>query len=136
MKRRGFFKLLLTLLGCTAVGSFVYPLARFLGPAAATTKLKQISLKKSEIAIGEAKDIAIDSTPVLVINRPGAGFIALSRVCTHLGCLVDFNKAQSRIICPCHGAVFDLDGKVLSGPPPRPLPKIPLKVEGDSLVIG
>jgi cytochrome b6-f complex iron-sulfur subunit len=136
MKRRELLKLLLSLLGITAVGSFVYPLARFLGPAAATKKVKQVSLKKSEIAVGEAKELAIDSTPVLVINRPGAGFIAVSRVCTHLGCLVDFNKAQGRIICPCHGAVFDLDGKVLSGPPPKPLPKIPLRVEGDSIRIG
>ncbi len=136
MKRRGFLKLLLTLLGCTAVGSFVYPLARFLGPAAATTKGKAVSLKKSEIPVGEAKDVAIAGTPVMVINRPGAGLIALSRVCTHLGCLVDFNKAQNRIICPCHGALFDLEGKVLSGPPPRPLAKIPLKLEGDSVLIG
>ncbi len=136
MKRRGFLKLLLTLLGCTAVGSFVYPLARFLGPAAATTKLKKVSLKKSEIPAGAAQELAVNNTPVLVINRPGAGFIALSRVCTHLGCLVDFNKAQNRIICPCHGAVFDLEGKVLSGPPPRPLPRIPLTIEGDSVLIG
>jgi cytochrome b6-f complex iron-sulfur subunit len=136
MERRRFLNLLLTLLGLTAVGSFAYSLVRYIAPAGEKTKSKQIILKKSEIPIGDARDIALDSTPVMVINRSGMGFIALSRVCTHLGCLVDYDQAQKRIVCPCHGAIFDLEGNVLSGPPPRPLPKFPLKVEGESIVIG
>jgi cytochrome b6-f complex iron-sulfur subunit len=136
MKRRRFLNFFLTLLGLTAVGSFTYALVRYIAPAGQKAKLKQIILKKSEIPIGDAKDIAVGSTPVMVINRSGMGFIALSRVCTHLGCLVDYDKAQKRIVCPCHGAIFDLDGNVLSGPPPRPLPKFPLQVEGESIVIG
>jgi len=136
MKRRRFLTLLLTVLGFTTAGSFVYPLVRFLAPTGAKAKLKPIILKKSEIPIGEAKEIAVGTTPAMVINRPGGGFIALSRICTHLGCLVDYSKAENRIICPCHGAIFDLEGNVVSGPPPRPLPRVPLQVEGDAIVIG
>ncbi len=127
---------MLTILGLTAVGSFTYPLVRFLAPAGGKIKVKQITLKKSEIPAGEAREIPLNSTPSLIINRPGIGFIALSRVCTHLGCLVEYDRIRNRIICPCHGAIFDLEGNVLSGPPPKPLPKLPLKVEGDSIVIG
>jgi cytochrome b6-f complex iron-sulfur subunit len=136
MKRRKFLSLLLTILGFTAVGSLVYPLVRFLAPAEGKTKVKQISLKKAEILLGEAKEIALDSIPILIINRPGKGVIALSRVCSHLGCLVDYNKIQNNVICPCHGAIFDLEGNVVSGPPPKPLQRFPLKVEGESIVIG
>jgi cytochrome b6-f complex iron-sulfur subunit len=136
MKRRKLLSLLLTILGFTAVGSFVYPLVRFLAPAEGKTKVKQISLKKAEIFLGEAKEIALDSLPIIIINRPGKGFIALSRVCSHLGCLVDYNKIQNNVICPCHGAIFDLEGNVVSGPPPKPLQRFPLKVEGESIVIG
>ena len=57
-------------------------------------------------------------------------------VCSHLGCLVDYDKVRNRIFCPCHAAVFDLEGNVVTGPPPKPLQKLPLRVEGESIVIG
>ncbi len=136
MKRRRFLHLLLTALGLTATGSFAYSMVRFLAPPSGKGGQQQVTLKKSEIPAGEARDIALGGTPALVINRPGKGFIALSRVCTHLGCLVDYSKSQNRIVCPCHGALFDLDGNVISGPPPKPLPRLPLKVEGESIVLG
>jgi cytochrome b6-f complex iron-sulfur subunit len=136
MKRRKFLNLLLTLLGLTGVGSFAYPLGRFLSPAGGRASVNQISLKNSGIPVGEAKEIPFGSLPTIIINRPGKGFIALSRVCPHLGCLVEYDRIQGRIICPCHAAIFDLEGKVVSGPPPKPLRKLPLKVESDSIVIG
>jgi cytochrome b6-f complex iron-sulfur subunit len=136
MKRRKFLNLLLTLLGLTTLGSIIYPLGRFLAPPGAKDKSKQISLKRSEIPAGEAKDIAFAGMPAMVINRPGKGFVAFSRVCSHLGCLVDYDKVRNRIFCPCHAAVFDLEGNVVTGPPPKALQKLPLKVEGEAIVIG
>jgi len=136
MKKREFLTLLLTLLGLTAAGSFIYPLVRFLAPPRGRAAAKQITFKKSEIPVGEAKEIPVGGVPAIIINRPGKGFIAFSRVCSHLGCLIDYNKTQNRIICPCHGALFDLEGNVVSGPPPKPLQKFPVKVEGESILIG
>ncbi len=136
MKRRGFLKLLLALFGSTTLVSFAYPLIRFLAPPEEKAKAKQIGIKKSEIPSGEAKDIIFNNTPIIIINRQDKGFIALSRVCTHLGCLVEYDKAKKRLLCPCHAGTFDLEGNVISGPPPKPLPKIPLGVEGESVVIG
>lgn len=56
-----------------------------------------------------------------VIRRPD-GFCALSSVCTHLGCITRFQPDENVIACPCHGSRFALDGEVLEGPAPRPLP--------------
>jgi len=137
MKRRRFLGFLLTLLGFTALGSFVYPLIKFLSPASGKAATQKVTLKKSEIpAVGEAKEIPLNGTPAILINRPGKGVVALSRVCSHLGCLVEYDRAQNRLICPCHGAFFDLEGKVISGPPPKALIQFPIKAESESILIG
>ena len=56
-----------------------------------------------------------------VIGAPG-GVYALSAVCTHLGCITRFRSDDRMIACPCHGSRFDLEGNVVHGPAPRPLP--------------
>jgi len=136
MKRRRVLGILLAVLGSTAAGSLAYPLIRFFAPPARDNKTKTISIKKSDIRLGEAREIVLDNKPVVVINRYEKGFVALSKVCTHLGCLVEYDKGLRKLICPCHAGTFDLEGNVLSGPPPRPLPAVPLKVEGDLVIIG
>ncbi len=70
----------------------------------------------------QARKVAVAGKPVLVI-RTDKGFIAFSAVCTHLGCLVEFDTGTRKIICPCHAAGFDLQGQVTNGPPPRALAK-------------
>lgn len=136
MRRRNFLQLLLASLGSITLASFAYPLLRFLAPPAGETKVKKLTLQKSEIPIGGSKNIVFNDAPAIVINRPGKGLTALSKVCTHLGCLVEYDKDKNRMVCPCHAGVYDLEGNVLSGPPPKPLPKLPLRVEGDTIVIG
>lgn len=56
-----------------------------------------------------------------VVGAPG-GVYALSAVCTHLGCITRFKSDERVIACPCHGSRFDLEGNVVHGPAPRPLP--------------
>jgi cytochrome b6-f complex iron-sulfur subunit len=64
------------------------------------------------------------------------GFRALSSVCTHLGCITKFQPEEKVIACPCHGSRFNLDGEVLAGPAPRPLPwlQMALSPRGDITV--
>ncbi len=56
-------------------------------------------------------------------------------LCTHLGCGYRWNSDDRRFICPCHNSVFDIAGKVVSGPAPRPLDRLPVKIEGGRLFI-
>jgi cytochrome b6-f complex iron-sulfur subunit len=136
MKRRSFLKFLTFALGATAASSLAYPLVKFLAPPQSKTRGGQISIKKSDIPLGEGKEIVWADIPAVIVNVRGMGYIALSRVCTHLGCLVEYNKEANKFICPCHAGVFNVEGNVISGPPPRPLAKLPLTVQGDKIVIG
>jgi menaquinol-cytochrome c reductase iron-sulfur subunit len=70
-----------------------------------------------------------------VITENGRDFAAMSNVCTHLGCRVRWNADQEQFFCPCHNAVFDKDGNVVDGPPPRPLDRYEINVEGDQLYV-
>jgi menaquinol-cytochrome c reductase iron-sulfur subunit len=70
-----------------------------------------------------------------IYSEDGRDFIALSNICTHLGCRVRWIGSQSEFFCPCHNAAFDKQGEVISGPPPRPLDRFEVKVEGDQLFV-
>ncbi len=72
---------------------------------------------------------------VYVLTEDGRDYIALSNVCTHLGCRVRWITDQEQYFCPCHNAAFDKIGLVVSGPPPRPLDRYETKVEDDQLYI-
>lgn len=136
MKRRNFLKALFGLFGTVSVASFAYPLVRFLAPPGNAVKDRKVILPKHDVPVGTSKAIIFRDKPAMIINRPGKGLIALSKVCTHLGCLVEYEKEKNQLLCPCHAGSYDLEGNVLSGPPPRPLDKLPLRIEGDQIVIG
>jgi menaquinol-cytochrome c reductase iron-sulfur subunit len=70
-----------------------------------------------------------------VLTEDGRNFIAMSNICTHLGCRVRWIADQDGFFCPCHNAVFNKEGQVVSGPPPRPLDRFDVKVEDDQLFL-
>jgi Rieske Fe-S protein len=72
---------------------------------------------------------------VYVLTDNGRDFIAMSNICTHLGCRVRWISDQEEFFCPCHNGVFDKQGKVVSGPPPRPLDRYEVKVENDQILV-
>jgi cytochrome b6-f complex iron-sulfur subunit len=134
--RRAFLQKTLAFLGLSTLAAFLYPFFKFFTPPAGEGGAKKLVLSKKDIPSGDAKDIVFNNTPGVVINRPDKGYIALSRVCSHLGCLVDYQKDKQRLLCPCHAGTYGLSGNVTSGPPPNPLQQFPLRVEGDSIIIG
>jgi cytochrome b6-f complex iron-sulfur subunit len=75
------------------------------------------------------------SMKVFVVNT-GTDLFALSPVCTHLGCLVNWNRNKARFLCPCHGGQYDMEGNVVAGPPPAPLRRLPMKTEKESVFVG
>lgn len=72
---------------------------------------------------------------VYALTEDGRNYIAMSNICTHLGCRVRWIDDRSEFFCPCHNAIFDKSGEVVAGPPPRPLDQYPVKVENDTLFI-
>jgi Rieske Fe-S protein len=73
---------------------------------------------------------------VYVKKMDNGEIIVFSSQCTHLGCTVRWNESMERFQCPCHGGVYDPEGKVVVGPPPRPLVRYRTKIEGERLYIA
>jgi menaquinol-cytochrome c reductase iron-sulfur subunit len=72
---------------------------------------------------------------VYVLTTDGRTYIAMSNICTHLGCHIRWIAEQNHFFCPCHNGVFDPSGNVVSGPPPRPLNRYDVKVEAGQLFV-
>ena len=89
---------------------------------------------ESEVAPGSAHKFKDSGEPAVLVHLDDGDFVAYSAVCTHQGCTVAYKDGN--LACPCHGSVFDpADGAaVVAGPAPRPLPEIPVKVEGGEVV--
>lgn len=98
-----------------------------------------------EYDIGPASEVPVGG--VKVFDYPGPGdncilvrtaedrFVAYSQKCTHLSCAVYYSRQNNRLECPCHEGYFSIeDGRVLQGPPPRPLPKVEIEQRGGRLV--
>lgn len=92
-----------------------------------------------ELPVGGAKRFSTGKVEGVVVNRGNGDFLALSAVCTHLGCVLQLNAAESRLDCPCHRAAFGLGGDVLHHEQPvalRPLPRIPARVRDGQVEVN
>jgi Rieske Fe-S protein len=91
--------------------------------------------KAEDLPIGTGKVVAMGSSPVIVVDTEN-GIKAFSAVCTHLGCIVEFDPTIKHIVCPCHDGHFNpASGAVLSGPPPQPLKPVTVTVEADQIFL-
>ena len=86
-------------------------------------------------APGTARLLQGEGRPILLLAVAPDRFRAFSAICTHLGCIVKWDPASGTIQCPCHAATFGTDGRVLSGPPPRPLNELEVVRVGDELKV-
>ncbi len=135
--RRRFVQILLGGSTLLSLGSFLYPVMRYLVPPA-TTDLgadSVVAAKVGDVAPNSAKIFRFGNRPGLLIHMQDGTFRALSATCTHLGCTVQYEANQHRIWCACHNGVYDLSGKNISGPPPRPLEAFDVHQQGDELVV-
>ena len=104
----------------------------------------------SVIATGKVEDFPVGSMTAFpearfYLSRVESGFLALNRKCTHLGCVVPWQKdepsldklaSKGRFNCPCHGGMYDRYGQVIAGPPPRPLDIHPVRIEGGNILVN
>lgn len=98
--------------------------------------------RTEQVLLGRLGDLKVGASRTLE-NVHGNDLIAIrlgereikvfSAICTHLGCRVQWDPVAGNFLCPCHMGRFDTTGKVIAGPPPRPLPSFPVLIEGDNV---
>ena len=121
--RRKFFDALLLAMGSVSGIGLLWPAVAYILPVRKRGgAMDRVSAGKEEgWPIWEGRKISVTGKPVVVVHTD-QGFTAYSAICTHLGCIVHWNSGKKEFECPCHAAVFDITGQVVSGPPPAPLP--------------
>ncbi len=142
MTRRGFFeKLIGTLFGASGLAFFapalayLYPNKNFVSGSREFLDVNGRALTAEEVTEGASRIGLIQGSPALVFRRNGE-LVAFSAVCTHFGCTVAYEAADEVFVCPCHGGEYDIDGNVIDGPPPKPLPKLKVHVEGGKILLS
>ena len=136
--RRRFLDGLLGLAVTGTLGSILYPVLRYLTPLPAAGPAGPVQLTDEQI--GKLRDGGFVIVPVsgkraLVFRDDGGTVRAFDAKCTHEGCTVQYVPGESAIWCACHNARFDTDGRVLSGPPPRPLPRYTAHEDDDGAIM-
>jgi cytochrome b6-f complex iron-sulfur subunit len=118
-------------------GSVLYPVLRYLRPLGDAGAGGPLKLTPEDVSILNKSHfvIARAGTRKVIVFEAGGALRALDAKCTHEGCTVQFVPGDSLIWCACHNGKFDLDGRVLSGPPPRPLGKWVATREGDDVTL-
>jgi Rieske Fe-S protein len=136
--RRGLMKALLGTGFVASITSFLYPAVRFMMPP-----------DEGESAVNEVRaagvdDIRADSgllfkfgnRPGILVRTAGGELRAFSAVCTHLNCTVQYADDSHRIWCACHNGIFDLNGRVVTGPPPDPLEEYAVNIRGEDVMVS
>jgi Rieske Fe-S protein len=126
----------------TTVGAFVvsivYPVSRYLIPpdmpesAAASVTLP---FTPDAMKPNSGRIFKFGSRPGLLVRTESGEFRAFSAICTHLNCTVQYREDLAHIWCACHNGHYDLNGRNIAGPPPRPLDPLVVNVLGDQIVV-
>ncbi len=119
-----------------AAGAITYPLYKYLAPRKREDARQKVVVAETDVPVGGAKFFELEGRTAVLVRKSGGALIALSAVCTHLGCVVQWQQDKEQFLCPCHGGQFTADGTVIAGPPPRPLEIIPFTVSNGSITVG
>jgi cytochrome b6-f complex iron-sulfur subunit len=121
-----------------SLASFFYPVARFLNPpVVAEASVNEVPAGKvQDMKPNSGKIVKFGNKPALLVRVNDTEWKAFSAVCTHLNCTVQYQEGRREIWCACHNGTYDMDGRVASGPPPKPLEELAVKLRGDEVVIS
>ena len=118
--------------------SFLYPVLRYLipPPVADLGAEEIVAAKLTELKPNSGKIFRFGNRPGLLVMNADGTYRALSATCTHLGCTVQYRSDLRQIWCACHNGIYDLNGRNVSGPPPRPLEVFDVHSRGDEIVVS
>jgi cytochrome b6-f complex iron-sulfur subunit len=118
--------------------SFVYPVLRYLvpPPVADLGGDEVVAAKLGDLKPNSAKIFRFGNRPGLLLRIGEGEYRAFSATCTHLSCTVQYRTDLHEIWCACHNGMYDLNGRNVSGPPPRPLENYRVHVRGEDLVVS
>ncbi|MBI1737773.1 MAG: ubiquinol-cytochrome c reductase iron-sulfur subunit [Acidobacteria bacterium] len=116
--------------------SFVYPILSFvLPPQSGELDADTVAAKVNELAPNSAKIFRMGNRPGILVRTADGDYRAFSAVCTHLNCTVQYRQREHDVWCACHNGVYNLQGAVVSGPPPKPLEQFEVHARGQDLVV-
>ena len=136
--RRRFLQFLLGGGLLASAASFVYPVLRYLVPPA-TADLggdTVIAAKAGELKPNSGKIFRFGNQPGLLVLTAEGEYRAMSAKCTHLDCTVQYRSETRQVWCACHTGTYDLAGRNVSGPPPRPLQAYEVHIQGDEIIVS
>ena len=121
-----------------SVLSFVYPVIRYLIPptVADLGGDEVVAGKVGELKPNSSKIFRFGSRPGLLLLTAQGEYRAMSATCTHLSCTVQYRNDLHQVWCACHNGMYDLTGRNISGPPPRPLDLFQVHLRGDEIVVS
>jgi Rieske Fe-S protein len=131
--RRDYLRILVTVSGGLLAGTAGVAAGLFRRHGAGTAAPTKVA---DRLAPGQATTFRYPGSDdrALAVRLPDGRLVAYSAVCTHLACAVLWRQEANELECPCHDGVFDpATGEVLAGPPPRPLPKVRLREDGQGI---
>ncbi len=137
MPRRAAMRFLLG----TVVGSLVsllYPVVRYLvpPPESGLSASEAMAGTVNELKPNSGKTFRFGSKPALLVRLGNGEYRSMSGVCTHLGCTVQYRPESTQIWCACHNGCYDLNGRNVSGPPPRALDTYEVHVRGQEIYVS
>ncbi|MGO9211077.1 MAG: ubiquinol-cytochrome c reductase iron-sulfur subunit [Terriglobales bacterium] len=118
--------------------AFLYPVLRYLVPPTATDLGGDsvVAAKVGELKANSGKIFRFGSRPGLLVRTADGEYRAMSAVCTHLNCTVQYRSDVREVWCACHNGFYDLNGRNVAGPPPRPLDAYDVHINGDDVVVS
>ena len=135
--RRNFLNILVGSAAVSFIGMLIYPVIKYLTPP----KLPQVvpdnvlAGEVSKLKDNSGKIFRFGNKPAILIRTPSGDIRAFTAVCTHLQCTVQYRSDLKQIWCACHNGHYDLFGKNISGPPPRPLKRFDVTIKGDNIYV-
>jgi len=121
-----------------SLASIIYPVLNFIlpPPTGEMDADTVVAARADELAPNSGKIFRFGSRPGILVRTPAGDYCAFSATCTHLECTVQYRGREHDIWCACHNGVYDLQGRNVSGPPPRPLEVYDVHVQGEDVVVA